>query len=198
MKLLVRGILALTSIASVLVLFLSAWPGLLDEVVFMVILLSVVWFPIMVLGAALIGFISYLRRRRGHPVGIPVREAIACPIVAAVTIILLVANVPMRLGFLLSRSAFQAAAPSAPSSQHGGVHLDRRLGIYKVDEYATDSRGGVFFRIHAGPDGIGPDTMSYGFVWKPNHIGTPFGAAHYVVRHLAGAWYYFEVSDDFY
>jgi len=78
------------------------------------------------------------------------------------------------------------------------VPLDRWLGIYHVDEWASDQRGGVYFRTGTGPDGIGPDTMSYGFVYRPNREGSPFGASHYMVRRLGGDWYWFRASNDWF
>jgi len=72
------------------------------------------------------------------------------------------------------------------------------LGIYHVDEWASDQRGGVYFRTGTGPDGIGPDTMSYGFVYRPNREGSPFGASHYMVRRLGGDWYWFRASNDWF
>lgn len=86
--------------------------------------------------------------------------------------------------------------PQATPSEFEGVALNRRLGAYEVDEYAADPRGGVFFRVHIGFDGISPDRMSYGFAFKPNRQGTPFGAARYRVYRLGGDWYWFHASND--
>jgi hypothetical protein len=74
--------------------------------------------------------------------------------------------------------------------------LGQRLGVYSVDRYAADPRGGIYFRTHAGPDGIGPDTMSYGFAFWPNREGTPFGKAGYGLSHMVGDWYCFSASND--
>jgi hypothetical protein len=38
--------------------------------------------------------------------------------------------------------------------------------------------------------------MSYGFAYKPNQKGTPFGAAHYCWSQLVDEWYCFSTSDD--
>ena len=51
---------------------------------------------------------------------------------------------------------------------------------------------------HIGVDGISPDRMSYGFAYKPNAEGTPFGASRYRVFRLGDDWYWFRVSDDWY
>ena len=74
--------------------------------------------------------------------------------------------------------------------------LDRRLGVYRVDQYAADPRGGVYFRTHAGADGLGPDAMSYGFAFRPNREGSPFGNAGYRLFRMTGDWYGFSASND--
>ena len=75
--------------------------------------------------------------------------------------------------------------------------LSARLGIYSVDSCQIDPRGGVYFRTFQGADGIGPDTMSHGFVFKPNAAGTPFGRAGYRYSRLIGHWYTFAASNDY-
>jgi hypothetical protein len=64
-----------------------------------------------------------------------------------------------------------------------------------VDEYAADPRGGVYFRVETAPDG--PDTISYGFAFKPNPEGSPFGNAHYSRTRLTGEWFSYQASDDY-
>jgi hypothetical protein len=86
---------------------------------------------------------------------------------------------------------------TAPISRYGGKPLGHRLGFYSVDRYAADPRGGAYFRTHAGPDGIGPDTMSYGFAHRPNPEGSPFGRAGYHLSHVVGDWYVFSASNDY-
>lgn len=65
-----------------------------------------------------------------------------------------------------------------------------------MDRYGTDGRGGVYFRTATGPDGIGPDRLSFGFAFRPNAEGSLFGDARYELGHLFGEWYWFAVSDD--
>ena len=83
-----------------------------------------------------------------------------------------------------------------PVSDFDGARLDRRLGLYQVERYAADPRGGVYFHVHSGADGIGPDRMNYGFVYQPNSRGTPFGAADYRTYKLGDNWFWFRASDD--
>jgi len=114
------------------------------------------------------------------------------------TCILLQFYVPRRMAFAVSRASFESIVPSARPSEYQGTLLNRRLGIYLVDEYAADSRGGVYFRVYRGSDGLGPDRISYGFAYKPNASGTPFGAAGCQLFRLGNDWYWFRASDDYY
>ena len=116
--------------------------------------------------------------------------------VVIVSLVLVVTGLPMRAGFLLSRPAFRRHVVTAPASEYEGEALGRFLGIYYVNRFAADPRGGVYLRTHAGADGIGPDTMSYGFAYKPNPKGTPFGNSHYGLSHIVGDWYFFSASND--
>jgi hypothetical protein len=109
---------------------------------------------------------------------------------------LILTGIPRRAAFLLSRPAFQGLVATAPASEYEGEALGRLLGVYYVDRYAADPRGGVYFRTHSGPDGIGPDTMSYGFAFRPNAKGLPFGNAGYRLSRMIGDWYCFSASDD--
>jgi hypothetical protein len=118
------------------------------------------------------------------------------PAIVILSLFLMVSGAPRRAAFFLSRPAFQRHVAMAPASESEHAALGRFLGIYYVDRYGADPRGGVYFRTHAGADGIGPDTMSYGFAYKPNAKGTPFGNSHYRVSHIVGDWYVFSASND--
>ena len=49
-----------------------------------------------------------------------------------------------------------------------------------------------------GLPGNGPDTLSYGFAYKPNRRGSPFGAARYRVYRVFGDWSWFQASNDWF
>ncbi len=112
------------------------------------------------------------------------------------TLVLLWLHVPQRIAFAFSSADLHGLVDGAPADEYRGEELGRLVGPYRVDRYAADSRGGVFFRTTTGRDGIGPDQMSYGFAFRPNGQGTPFGNAHYGHYHLFGDWYAFAASDD--
>lgn len=97
--------------------------------------------------------------------------------------------------FFVSRPAFERRLADAPESDFGEP-LDEWLGLHRVNEWARDPRGGVYFQTLWHLEGIGPDAMSYGFAWRPNPEGSPFGAARYRRLQVLGNWYLFAASDD--
>lgn len=198
MRFLTRTLLAITILGSLMVLLISVWPGLLGDVLFWVFLLSVIWFPIVVIIGIIIAVFLFRRRRQGELTPIPKLEALAIPVVAFFAICMVIFYVPCKIGFLLSYSDFKQTLADTKPNAYSSEKMDKWLGIYKVDEYGTDSRGGVYYRVYSGMDGIGPDTMSYGFVYRPNKQGTPFGAAKYNILHVLDDWYLFAASSDWY
>lgn len=105
-------------------------------------------------------------------------------------------NVALRIAFYCCETEFLAIVDRDEPPTDERIKLNETLGMYKVDVYAIDSRGGTFFRTHAAAEGISPDTLSIGFAHRPNRYGTPFGSARYELNHLYGDWYLFSVSDD--
>lgn len=190
-----NAIIALTIFVCVVALSISIYPGVLNDLVFTAVLLSFVAAPVVgIVGIIFLVVLAPQARLRG--LQFPwMRIAVAFAILIC-TYILLKLYVPRRIAFELSRDAFeQVVSETRPSNLHA-TFPRQRVGIYKVDEYATDPRGGIYFRVHTGFDGIGPDQMSYGFVHKPNQEGTPFGAAGYRLFSLGSDWYWFRASND--
>lgn len=119
----------------------------------------------------------------------PLRQVLVAPLVVCLTYGLLKFYVPRRVVFFACQSQFEPYLASAPVSEYQGKPLGRWLGVYRVDEYAADPRGGVYFRTGTGRDGIGPDRMSYGFAHRPNRQGSPYGAARYGTWRQSDDWY---------
>ena len=205
-------LLKMAAFGSLVLLGLSVYPGVLDDALFLGVLFSPIWFSALVIGG--IVFLVVQARSVGKkPVGPnldligdeigvsketvhPRRRLTMAPAIIALSLVLIWFGLSRRVAFLLSRPAFERLVATAPANRYGGEPLRHRLGVYYVDRYAADPRGGVYFRTHAGPDGIGPDTMSYGFASQPNREGTPFGRAGYRLSHMVGDWYCFSASND--
>ncbi len=206
-----KFLLNLAAIGSILLTLMSAYPGVLNDLAFIAILFFPIWIPAVVIG----GWIVLLMNARaaekaGKPVLLaddeigggkpPVssrRWIIVSIAILILSFVLIKNGIPRRVAFVLSRSAFQQCLATAPPSEYQGEVLGRWLGVYFVDRHAADPRGGLYFRTHAGADGIGPDTLSYGFAFRPNSVGTPFGRAAYRYSHMVGDWYVFSASNDY-
>jgi hypothetical protein len=175
------------------ILILAVWPGIVDASTSLICLgplLFGCWFlPVVGLACRDLA--------RTPPTWSGRRWAIWSLAVVFTAVGLVASHVPQRIALLFSISALTEWVESAPANEFRGVELNRRFGLYHVDRYGADARGGVFFRTGTGGDGlIGPDQMSYGFAFRPNSEGTPFGNAGYVSLHLFGDWYVFSASDD--
>ncbi|MBY0459404.1 MAG: hypothetical protein K2V38_18930 [Gemmataceae bacterium] len=192
-----RAVFGLTVAGGVGLLAAAVWPGLLEDLVFSIPLFCVsvpllgVWFLLLV-GLALRDLAA-----RPEP---PARRrwwGVRSAAVMFGTMALLWFHVPQRVAFAFCAADLRGLVDAAPVGEYrGGVELGRKVGPYRVDRYAADERGGVYLRTATGPDGIGPDQMSYGFAFRPSGRGTPFGNARYRQRHLFGDWWVFAVSDD--
>lgn len=119
------------------------------------------------------------------------------PLVVMCTLGALKFYLPRRTAFTLCRPAFEKRMSSVPLTSRA-VDCDGTIGIYSIDSWGKDPRGGVYFRTTATNDFLGPDEISYGFVYKPNPHGSPFGGAEYRLYPLGGEWYWFKANNDWY
>ncbi|MBD2214719.1 hypothetical protein H6G27_33450 [Nostoc linckia FACHB-104] len=202
-KILGKIVICITLFMCAAILIISIYPGALNSFFFPVMLVSMVCVPIFAVLAILFWGLRTLERRDLKSIRlpwqtfVPWREVTIIASIVLVCYILLKFYIPRRIAFMISRTAFEQVRVQLPISARGKITLNRKLGLYEVDEYAMDSRGGIYFRVFWGGDGLSPDTISYGFVHQPNREGSPFGTANYQVFYLCGDWYWFRVSDDF-
>jgi hypothetical protein len=189
-------VFAITACGGVVLLAMAVWPGLIEATLFdiPIVLLTLPGLGLWFLLLNVLGLADLVRppqpgqqRRRWGLISAAIMYA---------TLGLLRLHVPQRVVFLFCFSALQPLVETAPDIRNGEAELGRHVGPYVVDRYGADPRGGVYFRTATGPDGLSPDTFSYGFVDRPNREGTPFGNARYGLRHLFGNWYWFAASDD--
>jgi hypothetical protein len=170
-----------------LLLLLSLWPGFVLGC-FIILLyplifgLGLTWLVVAILGT-----------RKAAPSPLGARAVLVAPVVVCLTYVSLRYYIPRRIAFAACKGQFEKHVAVAPAGRSAGPTW---MGIYRVNEYEVDPRGGVYFRTGTTGDGLGPDTLSYGFVNQPNGQGTPFGAARYSVYHLFGDWYWFRALDD--
>ena len=174
-----------------LLLPLSVYPGLPSELTFLGLIFSPFWMP-----AAFISIWVFVDMAQQFPdlLGPPTGRRRWRSIAALVLVLnccLLWFGAPRQLAFLHARSAFEGSMAAAPS---GCERFDRCLGVYHVDRFAADPRGGIYFRTRSGPDGFYAGMMSYGFSHMPNHVGSPFGDEKYTLSHVGGDWYAFQAA----
>ena len=192
-----KRVFQIITIALVAILVvMSTYPGLIASTIFSLIgfitLLPLLGLWFLFVGIAAVRDI-FLRR------SIKATTSLYVAVFSVLAFGLVVLRVPLRIGFAVSRPAFDRflRTTDIPAERmRDGQPVSRWFGIYYVDRWAHDSRGGIYFRTGTGADMI--DQMSYGFVLQPNPKGTPFGAAHYFYPRLFGQWHTFYVSDDYY
>jgi len=186
----IRAINAITIAGGIVLLVMSLWPGYAGGCL---VLLALPLIAMLGLAWLIVVAVAASQSKGTKP--LPVRQVLVAPLVVGLTYGMLTFYIPRRVAFRAVQSRFESYIQSATVSEDGGKKLDRWLGIYHVDEYAADPRGGVYFRTGSAPDLLAPDTMFYGFAFQPNGQGTPFGARRYLVRPLGRDWYWFQVSD---
>ena len=180
------------AVACLVALALSIYPGWLNDLLFIAILLCMFAVPILMVGVVVFLVIRFRRGDRHFPW----KYATITLLVLFTTYFALRFYIPRRIAFAACRSSFQSLIDGGDVLDNHS--FDRRIGPYHVDKCRTDDRGGVYFRVYSGVYGIGPDIMSYGFCYKPNRDGSPFGAAHYRTFRLGEGWHWFRASDDWF
>jgi hypothetical protein len=160
-------------------LALSAWPGMLEQIS----------------AAAIAGVLAIWRLLRPARPNSPQRRtsAIVVLVWAIATPILLTTHTTRWLTFSRHQPQFEALlAKAPPPGNRSTANLNADLGLFWIDQWGTDARGGTYFRTMVG---AAPENRSFGFAYRPNTDGSPFGDAGYELRHLQGDWYSFAASD---
>jgi hypothetical protein len=140
------------------------------------------------------GFVVFVRRQMKLR-DLPLARFTGSAAILCCSLLLVFFYVPRRIAFLASRSSFEALVDEAPLREVGGTALNRRLGVYRVEDYAMDPRGGVYFRVYRGAEILDADHVSYGFAYNPNRKGSPFGDDEYLVRRITDRWFWFRAAD---
>lgn len=187
-------IFGVTTVACVAALAISIFPGWLNNLLFIAVLLGIFVVPITLIVLGILAFIHY-RRGNIHIGRIPWKCVATTLGMLFFTYAALKFYIPRRIAFACYRSSFQQFVSNGVRGTHD---FNNQIGPYHVDKCLVDDRGGIYFRIYSRADGIGPDTMSYGFCYNPNSDGSPFGAARYRTFRLGNGWYWFRASDDWF
>ncbi len=185
---------AVTVTMCVAALVVSIYPGWLNDILALGLMFGFLSLPAVLIVVVVIVAVQY-RRGGLHIDRTPWLHVAAVLAMLFVTYVSLRFYIPRRIAFAWSRPSFEQLIDGHRQG-NGHRELDLTVGLYTVDECLVDTRGGTYFRVYAGADGIGPNVMSYGFCYKPNAHGTPFGAAHYRTFRLGAGWYWFRASDD--
>lgn len=202
-----RWLAALSVTGSVLVVALSIYPGALSQALLFIVPLGMcAAFPIglALAGALLVALGRALSPHQGSSPGPNPDAKRACPWLAlalltpTAALALLALHIPLRIAFLTARPGLARLASAPPPPVFG--ERDRRklyrwCGVYRVDEFGVDDRGGVYFRVDSSAHGS-VARMSYGFAHKPSPTGSPYGTAGYRLIPLGGDWFYFRAWDD--
>jgi len=175
-------------------LVMSIYPGLLREYVFPAVMVGVVVIPFLLIGLIALSFNLY-RKQKLSIKHLPWKHCVAAAFVVVMTGMAIRLQIPRRMAFSSCRNSFERLTDHDVQSDR---NFDRSIGPYHIDQCLLDDRGGIYFRTYTGADGIGPDTMSYGFCYNPNPIGSPFGGASYRTASLGNGWYCFRASDDWF
>lgn len=181
---------------------LSIYPGLLQSLPAILAFLSIGMTWVWIVGCTIFfGWVEIAERLQSS-VAMNWRSQFSKATVIRIVLIAIVSigsygllkfYVPRRIAFSLSRPAFDRGLEKTPQ----GTNIrSLQFGVYKIEAYAIDRRGGQYFRAYSHGDGLGPDTVSYGFVYQPNSEGSPFGDAYYGIHPLGKGWYWFEASGD--
>jgi hypothetical protein len=177
-------------------LFLSLYPHRIARLLTLAVVSAFVTAPLsIVLGFLLVVWLVRLGARQPGVARRLLRRAVLGALVLAACGALIVLRVPRRTTFRLLQSRFETAMEGAPETASEVREVRRRIGPWRVDAIATDSGGGVYFRI--GTSGL-LEPVSWGFVHAPRpsepYDLTPFGFA--TLRPLHGAWFEFSARVD--
>ena len=109
------------------------------------------------------------------------------------THLLIKIDLPIKLGFWIARPAFESElAPLLTGrTSYWSSSSAQYISFYRVKKYEGSRDSGTYF-VTGDHGFIFPDT--YGFVYQPYPLETPFGDEFYRYHLLVDDWYWFRVS----
>lgn len=122
--------------------------------------------------------------------------------VIGLTIIFLSINVPLKWSFSQVESSFSWLV--GWDLEPGAIaFVEQQFGPYYINEIAHSELGGIYLWMRP-PSFVPSDRTNYGFAYRPNSQGSPFGGGaesdrDYEIHPIYGDWYWFQDnfgSDD--
>jgi hypothetical protein len=168
----------LTIVLSGVVLGLDMVPGVLDQFLVWPVYALAGVYALMAVGFGLRALVRGPNMSRAHAVVVLANIILTPYLVETRTV--------QAMVFERKRAQFERLVLQAPAAdRHAPVLLAADFGIFVVDRWGTDDRGGVYFRS------VETLHTSYGYAYRPNAQGSPFGDVGYELHPLAGDWYAF-------
>lgn len=191
-------ILGIAIAISSLLVWLSVHPGLSTELAVLALIGSPFWVPAVCISS----FLYWDMIHQVPDYRVPTEARLWRRVIVALLLLALLLNggllwggLARRVAFRRARPAFEALVARAQAASARGEPVERRLGVYDVDQIAADPRGGLYFRTRCRSDGFSARHLSYGFSLRPNRAGSPFGDVDYTLSHLVDDWYCFRASE---
>jgi hypothetical protein len=190
-----RTLFWITAGTTALIFRLSLWPGFWPDLLSSCLLIVLIapWMVIVIISAGL-GILDTIEtvpqsfeRRKWR------RRTFA---LTMVTLVLVSFDVPKRIAFACHVTAFEKLRTSIGDEELHDPNTHETIGLYTVQELASDGKGAVYF---CTGDGSGPGLFEHryhGFAYRPNDHVTPWGGDRYRLQHLFGNWYSYTVSID--
>ena len=137
------------------------------------------------------GLVYLVAVRRGHPVGSPWGFAVA-PVAGVLVLVLLIAAVPLRIRFAMSRGDFDRAVATIDTAEEPDSSNTRQIGSYEISNVVSLEGGGIlFYEAH------GNFLDDAGFAYLPDGPASAPGNGSFEnpqFTHLTGPWYTFTAS----
>jgi hypothetical protein len=172
----------LTIVLSLVALGLSMVPGVLEQFLVWPVYFLAGLYALLAVGLSLRAVVRGPNPGRGHAI-IVLANLVLTPYLVETRAV-------QALVFQRKQPEFEALVPQAPPpGRNAPVILAADFGLFIVDRWGTDDRGGVYFRS------VQTAHTSYGYAYRPNALGSPFGDAGYELHPLDGDWFAFAARE---
>ena len=196
MKRTLIAVISCSSLISGIIVVASFWPTNIQPIIIcgkLILVLLLLMGPWILL-VGVIWIVQGIRKFKEMPrnrVSSMIPYAFGLSIIIA-TILLADAGMFMKIPFMRHLPDFKSATSEIDFSKPGIQDLQKKLGIWNVDQCGVDEQGGVYFRIDMHEWWM--IQWSFGFACRPDERTSPFGREGYMLRPMVDDWYYFKVK----